>query len=110
VSFALGAVLLVVATLVTQRSAAPFVGVAGVPLPVLMAGGCLGAFYVSTAIAAVPRLGTAALAAFVIAGQLITAALIDRFGWLGVEPRELTAGRLVGLVLVLAGALLVRFR
>jgi transporter family-2 protein len=109
ISFAVGAVVLSATTWITEQGLAPFEGIRSVPLWILIAGGCLGAFYVGTSISLVPRIGTAALVAFVIAGQLAAAALIDRFGLLGVDPRDLTPGRVVGLVAVFGGALLVRF-
>lgn len=109
ISFAVGAVVLTATAWVLERDLTPLEGIRAVPLWVLIAGGCLGAFYVSTSISLVPRIGTAALVAFVIAGQLAAAALIDRFGLLGVDAKDLTPGRVVGLVAVFGGALLVRF-
>ena len=109
VSFAVGAVVLTATTWVMERGLTPFEGIRSAPLWIIIAGGCLGAFYVSTSISLVPRIGTAALVAFVIAGQLAAAALIDRFGLLGVDARDLTAGRVIGLIAVFGGALLVRF-
>jgi transporter family-2 protein len=44
----------------------------------------------------------------VIAGQLIGAALADHFGLFGLAVRSLSLERVLGLVLVLGGALLVR--
>jgi bacterial/archaeal transporter family-2 protein len=108
-SFAVGAAILLATTWVSERGLAAFEGIRSVPLWILIAGGCLGAFYVSTSITLVPRIGTAALVAFVIAGQLAAAALIDRFGLLGMEARELSVGRVLGLLAVFGGALLVRF-
>ena len=55
-----------------------------------------------------PRIGASALLCLVVAGQLLGAVLIDRFGLFGLAMRELTFGRLVGVFLVLAGALIVR--
>ena len=41
-----------------------------------------------------------------IAGQLLAGALIDGFGWLGTERIPLTAYRVIGLILLTAGAAL----
>ncbi len=50
----------------------------GVPAPWLFfTGGCLGAAYVTSALILVPRLGTAATMAFVVAGQLLAGMVID---------------------------------
>jgi bacterial/archaeal transporter family-2 protein len=70
-------------------------------------GGLLGAVYVTVALLAVRTLGASGLTAAVIAGQLAVAALIDRFGLLGVARHPVGAQRVLGLVLLAAGVLLV---
>ena len=55
-----------------------------------------------------PRLGAAATLCFVIAGQLTAAMAIDRLGLFGFTMREASLGRVTGVLMVLAGALLVR--
>ncbi|RVA03025.1 EamA-like transporter family protein, partial [Mesorhizobium sp. M7A.F.Ca.US.002.01.1.1] len=79
------------------------------PAPWLfVAGGMLGGFYVTLSTILTPRIGAAALMAFLVAGQLLAGMLIDRVGFLGVAVREISLGRVAGAVLLLAGALLVR--
>ena len=79
------------------------------PAPWLfVAGGCLGAAYVTSALILVPKLGTAATMAFVVTGQLLAGMAIDRIGFLGVAVREISLGRVAGAVLLLAGALMIR--
>lgn len=53
-----------------------------------------------------PRIGLAATIGTVIALNLVVAALIDRFGWFGYERIPLSWARIVGLVLLAAGAAL----
>ncbi|UTW10172.1 DMT family transporter [Marinobacterium rhizophilum] len=72
------------------------------------AGGLLGAFYVTTLIIFAPRIGATLALALVIAGQLTGALLLDRFGLFGFAPQAITPGRLAGIALILAGAILVR--
>lgn len=72
-----------------------------------MTGGFLGAFFVTLTIITVPRLGTTAVMATIIAGQLITAALLDHFGLFGLRHLPLTPLRLVGMLLLAAGATLI---
>ncbi|MDQ2967044.1 MAG: DMT family transporter [Actinomycetota bacterium] len=72
-------------------------------------GGAFGAFYVVASIVAAPRLGAATVVAVIVAGQSIASLVVDHFGWVGFEPRHVSAGRLVGMVLVGAGVALVRF-
>jgi transporter family-2 protein len=71
-------------------------------------GGLYGAVFVSIAVFAVPRLGVTFFLTVSIAGQLATALLLDRFGAFGVPRVEVSVPRLLGIALVLAGALLVR--
>ena len=74
-----------------------------------VAGGALGAFYVTTAIYLTPRIGAAALMAFAVSGQLLAGILLDRIGFLGMAVREVTVGRIGGAVMLVAGALMIRF-
>lgn len=71
-------------------------------------GGLCGAFFVASAAHAAPRLGVATMLTLAVAGQLLTAILIDHFGILGVTARAMSLGRLAGVLLVIVGALLVR--
>jgi transporter family-2 protein len=70
-------------------------------------GGLLGAFYVTVALLTVRTLGVSGLTAIVVSGQVVIAAVIDRFGLLGIAKQHLAAPRVVGLVLVVAGVVLV---
>ena len=71
-------------------------------------GGLMGAVFVATAAFAVPRVGVAWLLVLTIAGQLAAALVIDHFGLLGAPRQPATVARLAGLLLVLAGAALMR--
>lgn len=74
-----------------------------------IAGGLLGAAYVTTMTFTVPKIGIGAATAFVIAGQLTAAALFDHFGLLGIHEQPLSMLRMLGIALLLVGAMLVRF-
>ncbi len=75
--------------------------------PWLLSGGVLGAFFVFGTTLLAPRLGVAAMISLVIFGQVTMALIMDGFGMLGLPVREIVPLRLVGIVLVLAGALCV---
>jgi transporter family-2 protein len=70
-------------------------------------GGLLGAVYVLNALIAVSAIGAGGVAAATIFGQLTTARVIDRLGLFGLDQTPLTASRVVGVVLLLAGTVLV---
>ncbi|MGE0499752.1 MAG: DMT family transporter [Rhizobiaceae bacterium] len=109
VSFFAGAVILAVVTLAVARTQDITIDF-GAPSPWLfVVGGLLGATYVTSSIILVPRIGAAALLAFIVAGQLVAGLLIDRIGYLGVAVRELSAGRIAGALLLMVGAVLIRF-
>ncbi len=75
--------------------------------PWLLSGGVLGAFFVFGTTLLAPRLGVAAMISLVIFGQVTMALLMDRFGLLGLPVRDIVPLRLVGIALVLVGALCV---
>jgi transporter family-2 protein len=72
-----------------------------------LVGGLLGAVYVTVALVAVRTLGASGLTAVVITGQLIISVVIDRFGLFGVARQAVGAQRIAGLLLLVAGVVLV---
>ncbi len=107
-SFLSGAIVLGLATMLVTRGQ----GISldwKAPAPWLfVAGGILGGAYVTISTILIPRIGAAALMAFLVAGQLVAGMLLDRIGFLGMAVREISLGRLVGAVLLMTGAVLVR--
>jgi bacterial/archaeal transporter family-2 protein len=71
-------------------------------------GGVLGAFFVTTAVFAVPRLGAVNYLVLMIVGQMIANSVIDHYGWMGLAQQSFTWGRGVGLVLIVAGIACIR--
>ena len=71
-------------------------------------GGVYGAIYVAVAAYAAPRIGLAALITIGIAGQVAMALLLDHVGALGLPRDPITFGRIAGVLLVIAGVVLVR--
>lgn len=108
-SFIAGAVVLVLITGVASQAQGAAIAWRTPPLWMFIAGGCLGAAYVTCAIILTPKLGTAATMAFIVAGQLMAGLMLDHFGYFGLTVREVSAGRLGGAALLLVGALLIRF-
>lgn len=108
ISFFAGAIVLGALSFVLSRSEGRVLDWAA-PTPWLyVAGGCLGAVYVTTAVLLTPRIGAAAVMAFAVTGQLLAGILIDRAGFLGVAVHELSLGRLAGAALLVAGAVMIR--
>jgi transporter family-2 protein len=75
-----------------------------------IAGGALGALYLTGNILLAPKLGAGVLVACVVTGQLSFAVAADHFGWLGFEQHSATIWRGLGCVLMIGGlALIAKF-
>jgi transporter family-2 protein len=70
-------------------------------------GGVLGAAYVTTVLLTVRTLGAGGVTAATVAGQLTTSMVIDRLGVLGLDKTPITASRVLGVLLLVAGTVLV---
>lgn len=104
ISFAVGTVALFITVLLAGRG--DLRGVAAASWWEL-SGGLMGAFFVTMTIFVVPRIGTAAAMAAIIAGQLATGILMDHFGLLGGRHIPLDSSRVIGVVFLMAGGWLV---
>lgn len=72
-------------------------------------GGLLGAAYVALSLVLVHRLGAAVAFSLIILGQMVFALVLDHNGWLGVAQSEITITRIGGALLVVCGAVMLRF-
>jgi transporter family-2 protein len=70
-----------------------------------LAGGLIGGLYVGIAAIAISRVGAGVVAAATITGQLACSVLVDHFGWFGIEVHDVSGPRVLGLLLLLGGAL-----
>lgn len=91
--------------LVWERSVTGFRDAAQQPVW-LWLGGIMSLFIVLAITIAAPRIGVAATIGLVIAGNLVMAAAIDRWGLLGQDEIAITWHRLLGLALLAAGSAL----
>lgn len=71
-------------------------------------GGILGAVYVAVSLNFAQRLGTATLLAAALGGQMLSALLLDHFGWFGLPDRPISLPRIVGVGFVFIGIALIR--
>jgi bacterial/archaeal transporter family-2 protein len=72
----------------------------------LWLGALFGTFIVFTITFTSPRIGTTATIALLVAGQLVAAAVIDRYGLFGFERIALAWPRALGILLLAVGAAL----
>ena len=101
----IGAALALVVLLVARRSFAGLGDAAGSPKWMLI-GGVMSALIILAITVAGPRIGVVATTAFLIAAQFALAAVIDRYGWFGVERIGFSWLRVLGIGLLVVGAAL----
>jgi bacterial/archaeal transporter family-2 protein len=70
-------------------------------------GGLLGVIVVVSVILSVPQIGAANMFVLIIAGQLLTAVILDHYGFLGMKPNVVSLQKVVGILFLIAGAYLV---
>jgi len=70
-------------------------------------GGLLGVAVVYIVLLSVQEVGAANLFVLIVAGQLLTAILMDHFGVLGMKQSPVNLQKVLGILLVIAGAYLV---
>lgn len=104
-SAGLTAALAALALALARRSLAGYERAVHQPWWMLM-GGVMGLLIVFTITYAGPRIGVAATVGILIAGQLVMGAAIDRFGLFGSQRIPIHWPRLVGILLLAAGAAL----
>jgi transporter family-2 protein len=105
VSFGVGALALFLVVLLFYRSESQHAGDA--PWWAWV-GGLLGAFYVTSTVVVPVRIGAAAFFGILVAAQLVTSVILDRLGAIGFPKHDLSPGRLIGVAMLVAGAVLVR--
>lgn len=109
VSFSAGAlIMLATVSVMAWRAGWPSLErISNTPPHLFVIGGALGAFFVTTAAWAAPKIGTGSFFALLFAAQLIAAMAIDHFGLFGIEERSVTLMRLLGAAFLSVGAWLV---
>jgi bacterial/archaeal transporter family-2 protein len=101
ISFVVGTLVLAVAALVAGQMGDTVSRLGGGPWWAYLGGIC-GAVFVFATLLASPRIGVTETFVAVVLGQVVLAALIDRFGWFGVKAIPLTwqRGLAIGLLVV----------
>src|SRR5690606_36391089 len=101
VSFTVGTLALLIVVL-AQREVPSFEALKGLTWW-HWSGGLMGAMFIATAAFAGPRVGALLFMVLVIAGQLSMALTLDHFGWAGFREAPISAGKIGGLLLIIAG-------
>jgi transporter family-2 protein len=72
-----------------------------------LTGGVLGAFFVTTVILSIQKIGSANMICLIVAGQLMTAMLLDHYGLLGFKLHQINGWRIAGGVFIVGGVYLI---
>ena len=104
-NFAVGSALLVAVTLLLGLRWPAAGALASVPAWAWI-GGLFGAAYIVSSTVIGPLVGGAAFLALTVAGQMLSALLIDHHGWIGFPVREISLPRITGAALVVGGVVL----
>lgn len=76
----------------------------------MLLGGAMGAFITYTVIKGVDILGPAKANMFIIVTQLLVAYLIELFGLFGTEKASFDMSKLIGMVLLIAGVIVFKWK
>ena len=106
ISFACGTIALAL-ILLLSRQAFPSLAVYSSISWYKLTGGLLGVFVVTVTILSVQEIGASNMFVLIVAGQLITAVLMDHFGLLGMKTDPVSFQKTIGILLLIAGAYLV---
>jgi transporter family-2 protein len=107
VSFAVGTFALFVYLLVTRQLSPQIVSVRQTPWWI-WTGGLLGTFFVAGIVFVLPKLGSVLAFSLILAGQMFVAIVLDQFGWLGMSIREISVGRIAGVILLVISVVMIR--
>ena len=106
VSFAVGTLVLLGYAL-AARVPVPSLVMAGSAPWWAWIGGSFGAFFVFSSIILAGQLGAATMMAWLVAGQFLAALILDQYGLVGYQVHTASWPRLLGVVLLVTGAVLV---
>jgi transporter family-2 protein len=106
-SYFVGVVCMAIFVLLRQEPIPALATLVRVPF-FLWSGGLFGAIFIALAIFLIPQLGAATFFALLIAGQMGGSVAFDHFGLLGLPVHPVSAVRVLGAALLVAGAVLIR--
>jgi bacterial/archaeal transporter family-2 protein len=101
----IGAVIALVVLLVARQTLGG-IGEAFAAPKWMLVGGLMSALIILAITVAGPKIGIVATTSVLIAAQFTLAAIVDRFGWFGVERIALSWPRVLGIGLLFVGAAL----
>ncbi|MFT7460845.1 MAG: transporter family-2 protein, partial [Planctomycetota bacterium] len=107
ISIAITLIVAIFAWLTVGKGAGDLTQIRALPWWVML-GGVVGVFFVVGGVVVAPVIGMALFFVCAVAGQLFGSSIIDQIGAFGLPVKPLNTMKLLGLVMVLAGAVLVQ--
>lgn len=106
ISFAVGVITLIAYILITSQNIS-LKGLKEAPAYAWF-GGILGAFYVTAIVLAFPKIGPGLTFGLVVAGQLLISMIMEHFQIMGSQPHPVSIGRIMGMLLIVAGVIMMK--
>jgi bacterial/archaeal transporter family-2 protein len=72
-------------------------------------GGLIGAVFVTATLTSAPKIGVTGMIVASLAGNMIAAILIDRFGWVGMQSKPVDGPRIAGVFLMVVSVVLINW-
>ena len=109
--FAATAIMFAMAALLAALFTVPLYGIPSVAQltaasPISYGAGLLIGFYGLSATMIIPRFGAASFISFIVVAQLLTSAIVDQFGLLGMVKRPMDVTKTAGLIVIVAGVVI----
>ena len=105
-SFGSGFVALLIAALVMKTGYPSFPTIFSAP-KIILIGGLLGTFFVTSCIYFIPKIGVANVLLAALCGQIVFSIMLDYFGAFGVPKQPIDIKRALGAILVISGVVLI---
>lgn len=107
ISFVVGMAGLIIYSLITRVDFGLVREARSLPLYYWL-GGLIGALYVTAIVVLAPRLGTALTFGLTVGAQMLISIIMDHYGWLGLPEHPMNWVRFLGILLIIAGVVLIR--
>lgn len=108
-SFGSGFLTLIIATAIMGKGYPSFSKIVEAP-KIILIGGLLGTFFVTSCIIFIPKIGIANVLLAALCGQIIFSLTFDYFGILGLPKQPIDLKRAAGALLVLSGVILLNLK
>src|SRR5450432_99049 len=107
ISFTVGALIVAIYLQFTKETFA-WEGLKSASVYSWIGGGLTGAIFITASMIALPRIGMALTFGLVVAGQVIIAVLLDHYNVLVAVQHSINIWRLLGIILIIAGVVIVQ--